>query len=204
MRKVRMQRSGLLLCLFLIGFIFGIIFVNLQWRVRRTDIDGLNLFFLGGQSGSSGGDSGMSIGINTAKKEYLLYLLGMRLRLPVGLCIAGMLTVGMILVYCVTLWYGFLAGMLLSAGLLSMGVKGMLLLLLSFLLPLVLYAPALLYLLGQVLDMSEKISMGSIYQMKEYGRYLFRCFLGILLLAAGCIVECYVNPYVMKLAASLM
>lgn len=187
MRRTRLQRSGLLLCLFLIGFIMGIIFVNLQWRVRRTDIDGLNLFFLSGQKGIDAGGG------------YLLYLLGVRMRLPLGLCLAGMLTVGMILVYCATLWYGFLAGVLLSAGLLSMGIKGMLLLLLSFTLPLLIYTPALLFLMGQVLDMSEKINMGSVYQASAYGRYLLKVLTGLLMIAAGIAAEYYLNPYILKL-----
>ncbi|MDD3279778.1 MAG: stage II sporulation protein M [Lachnospiraceae bacterium] len=188
MRKVRIQHSGAIICLFLIGFIVGIIFVNLQWRIRRTDIAGVNLFFLG-ESGIQGKE----------QKGYLLYLLVNRLRLPVGLCLAGMLTIGVIAVYCAVLWYGFLGGMLLAVGLLSMGVKGMLMLLLAFLLPMLVYAPGLFFLLGNVLQMSESINMGRMFQAGLYGSYLLRCLMGLLALGAGILIECYVNPYVVTL-----
>lgn len=184
----RMPYGSIFLFLFLGGFLGGIIFANVAWNIRQSAITGLNLL-----------SAGTWVTVDGDVKDYLSYLLGVRLKAPVLLMVLGLTSCGMAAVYLGLLWYGFLGGMLCSAALLQLGLGGMLKLFGCLFLPMVCYVPAAAVLLNQAFLMSEKSSRKEVEGAKEYGRYLLTCLLVLAAFGVGILVECYVNPLVIGL-----
>lgn len=192
-RLTRMPCTGLFLFLFLGGFLAGILFANLAWSFHNSALTGLNLL-----------SSASWVTVEGRPENYLKYLAGVRLKAPLLLAALGFTTCGTIAVCLALLWYGFLGGLLCSAALLQMGVKGMLLLFAGMLLPAAVYAPALVLLLNQVFLMSEELTQKPAGEGREYGAYSLACAVLLAVFGLGLLVECYVNPVVMGLLGRLL
>lgn len=184
----RMPYGSIFLFLFLAGFMGGILFANVAWNIRPSAITGLNLL-----------SAGTWITADGSVKDYLKYLVGVRMKAPVMLMILGFTSFGMAAVYLGLLWYGFLGGLLCSAALLQLGLRGMLKLFGCLLLPMVFYVPAIALLLNQAFVMSEKSSRKEVEKLGEYGRYLVLCILLLAVFGLGILVECYVNPLLIEM-----
>ncbi|WP_230397785.1 stage II sporulation protein M [Novisyntrophococcus fermenticellae] len=184
----RMPYGSIFLFLFLAGFLGGILFANVAWNIRPSAITGLNLL-----------SAGTWITVDGSVKDYLKYLAGVRMKAPVMLMILGLTSFGMAAVYLGLLWYGFLGGLLCSAALLQLGLRGMLKLFGCLLLPMIFYVPAIALLLNQAFMMSEKSSRKEVENMGEYGRYLMLCILILAIFGLGILVECYVNPLLIEM-----
>lgn len=179
----RMPYSGIFLFLFLAGFLGGIAFANVAWNMHQSAITGLNLLSAG---------TWMSVGGDP--KDYMKYLMNLRLKAPILLMILGFTSCGMVAVYLVLIWYGFLGGLLSSAALLQLGIRGMIKMFGCLALPMACYVPLTVVLLNQAFLMSERSSKKEIENPGEYGRYILICVGLLLAFGVGIFVECYVNP----------
>lgn len=192
-RLTRMPCAGLFLFLLLAGFLAGIVFANLAWRFQNGALTGLNLL-----------NAASWVTVEGRPENYLRYLAGVRLKVPLFLMALGFTTCGTIAVCLALVWYGFLGGLLCSAALLQMGIRGMLFLVAGMLLPAAVYLPALALLLNQVFMMSQELGQKPAGEGRAYGSYSLACALLLAALGLGLLVECYVNPALMGLVGKLL
>ena len=173
--KIRENKKHFVL-FYMAGFFIGVLYANLMSRDYITSIGILDNFFL---------EQYAQVEINTA--EFMWYVAYIRFLPAVLLFALGCTRIrkGIALAY--ISWTGFSCGMILVAAVMKMGVKGIILCLISLVPHMLCYVAAYLMLLwflyaypGIRWNMSKTV-----------------CFL--LFMLVGIILECYVNPVIMKM-----
>lgn len=173
--KIRESRKYFVLC-YMAGFFIGILYANLVSGDYIANIGILDNYFL---------EQYTQMEINTA--EFLWYAAYLRL-LPVMLLFAAgctKLRKAAALAYIV--WTGFSSGMILVTAVMKMGVKGIILCLLCLLPQFVCYVAAYLMLLWFLFA----------YPAVRWNVSKTVCF--ALFMLTGILLECYVNPVIVKM-----
>lgn len=162
--------------LLVIGFLIGIVYVNIFAKAYVASMGIFNDYFLSQYSGAE---------LNT--EEYILYIAKIRLIPVLLLLVTGCTDYKRTAASICLLWTGFSSGLILSASVLKMGIKGVLLCLTGIMPHFICYIAAyfmmLLYLFSYPdirWNSSKTVSM-------------------ILFLLLGIISECYVNPVLMDI-----
>ena len=156
---------------FMAGFIGGILFANLTVRDYVTTSGIYNPYFL-----KQYAQSDIQAG------EYILYLCGIRL-IPLALiALLGQTRVRRILSIVVFAWAGFSAGTIVCAGILNMGIQGIVFWVIAMVPQFLFYAFAYLIVLWYFFTVPQS--------RWNLGKTLFV----LLFMAAGLITEAYVNP----------
>lgn len=170
------SEKHILLTAFLLGLTAGILYANLTADAYLAESGIFSTFFLSQYSG-----------IRIDKREFLLYLLPIRL-LPVGvmgvLAAAGArktAAAGSVV------WFGFLGGVLFVTSVMQMGMKGMILCVVAM------FPQILLYVLAYA------VILWSLYAWPAVRWSFSKTVFTILVFAVGILLEVYVNPVLLKL-----
>lgn len=174
--------------LFVIGFVTGVILPNLLWKteLEANGLPGLYLLTRVSQ--------GMP-----ANPEYFLYVLKTRGAVYALCMLCGLSVFGVPVSVVAGIWMGFLMGAVLTVSLLEFGVEGMFLAGVLFFPQYVIYIPVSLGLYRRSFQLSlrcwknQRLSFG---ERKEYGAF---CAFAGALLAAGMVLESYVNPILIEM-----
>ena len=132
------------------------------------------------------------------KGKFFEYLLFARAGMPLLLIFLGITILGTIAVAVLLLWYGFLAGILLTAALFQMGIRGVGYLLVGMFPQMLVYVPVTAALLLIVCQMSQKFWRPREQTVKRYLRYFLQCFTLFALYLWGILLESYINPVILK------
>ena len=170
---MKIQENKRFLVLFcMLGFLIGIVYANLMSKEYIMSMGIFNEFFLNQYSQAE-----------ISVQEYLWYVVRIRVMPAVLGCTK--LRRGVAAGFLV--WTGFCGGMIMTAAVLKMGIKGLILCLIALAPHFVFYIAGYLILLWYLFtypesrwNLSKTVSMG-------------------LFLAVGILLECYVNPIIMEL-----
>lgn len=186
----RMQRGKMpYLPLFLIGLVIGIVLMNA----------GKSLFLF--KTGLLDETSLYQMKYMTIDGNALfIYVLWNRLKTILFLLILSTTYLGVPVVGCAAAWYGFSAGMYLSALVIRYGMKGILFALTGIFPQYLIYIPAMLGLLVWCERLSRSLYSANTVVSNSPGKavMLRRIVTLLLILVAflvGCMLESYVNPY---------
>ncbi len=173
--KIREDGKYFVLC-YMAGFLAGILYANLVSKDYIANTGILNDYFL---------EQYAQMDIDTA--EFLWYAACIRL-FPAFLlfALAGTKLRRGAALACI-LWTGFSSGMLLTAAVMKLGVKGIILCLLGLVPHFICYAAGYLMLLSFLYS----------YPKVRWNLSKTVCF--ALFMLAGLVLECYVNPAVMQM-----
>lgn len=189
--KQEIGKNSYLLYLFLAGVFLGILFVNIKYDFWIEDNGFLNAGMLEqlAECDLNGG--------------YLLgYILKHRLKEIILLGILALTVFGFPVMCGYICYLGLSAGCLLSVAVIRYGVRGLLFLAAGIFPQFFLLIPGYLMLLSMGMEYGR-----NFYYRNPEKQFLLKCagrFLKILLLIlAGCILECYVNPKILHLVLKL-
>lgn len=160
----------------MLGFFCGILFTNVFAKDYIISSGILNDYFLNQYA---------QMDVNT--EEYLWYIVRLRLLPLVLICALGCTNLKKIVVTVTVLWTGFSGGMLLVSAVMKMGVKGILLCLIGifphFLCYIAVYAIILWFFLQY-----------------PQGRWnIQKTLVCTVFMILGVLLECYINPVLMKM-----
>lgn len=192
-----MKRVNKQLILFIIGICGGILLANLikSELLSKAELLGENALL---QVRYAVIDS----------KSLFLHLLGQRLGEAVLLMLLSTTFLGLAAVWVYAFRYGLSLGLLLATLLAGYGIKGVLLLIAGLLPQMMVYVPVWAILLALAERTCRRLyylnGNEGLSGLKRMGVHL-SAQTGLLLfaLAAGCWLEAYVNPYLLRLAARL-
>lgn len=161
--------------LFMPGFLCGILYVNFVVPSYLTDMGVFNLHFLEQYAEAK-----------FVAKDYLLYLVGVRL-LPFGI-LSGVMCTRMrkISSFLFLVWTGFSWGILLTMAVFYMGLKGIVFCIIGILPQFVFYVPAYVILLWYGMSYPR-----SVWNHQK------TIFVTVMMLT-GLLLEAYVNPVLLK------
>ncbi|MCM1117826.1 MAG: stage II sporulation protein M [bacterium] len=142
-------------------------------------------------------------------RSLFLCLLGQRLGAAVLLILLSTTFLGLVAVWFYALRYGFSLGILIAALFSERGIMGMLLLLAGLFPQILLYAPAWMLLLALAERTCRRLyylnGNEGLSGLKRMGIHLSaQSGLLLFVLAAGCWLESYVNPVLLRLALRLL
>lgn len=192
-----MKLANKQLILFIIGMCGGIVLANLvkSELLSETELLGKNALL---QMRYAVVDS----------KSLFLHLLGQRLEEAVLLILLSTTFLGLAAVWFYAFRYGLCLGLLLTTLLAGHGIKGLLLLAVGLLPQMLIYVPVWVLLLALAERTCRRLyylnGNEGLAGLKWMGIHL-SAQAGLLLfaLAAGCWLEAYVNPYLLRLVAKL-
>lgn len=167
--------------LFVLGFLIGILYVNLASGQFVADSGVFSDYFLNQYAS-----------VTICTEEYVIYLMGIRLvpfLIMVGLSFTKMRKVS---AYIFLVWTGFSGGMLLSMAAYSMGSRGILLCMAGIFPHFLFYIPAYLVVLWYAV----------VYPQNRWNRQ--KTIFVVLMLAMGLVLEGCVNPVLMRMFVKLM
>ncbi len=171
------QESKKFLALFcMLGFIIGIIYANLMSKDYIAAMGIFNEFFLSQYSQAE---------IDMA--EYLWYVVRIRVMPAVLIAALGCTRLRKGVVALFLIWTGFCGGMIMTAAVLKMGLKGLVLCLIALIPHLIFYTAGYLILLWYLFTYPE--SRWNLSKMISMGLFII----------VGILLECYVNPIIMEL-----
>ncbi len=174
---MKIQENKRYLVLFcMLGFFVGIIYANLMSKDYIMSMGIFNEFFLNQYSQAE---------VNMP--EYLWYVARIRIvpaALAAALCCTK-LRRGVVAGFLI--WTGFCGGMIMTAAVLKMGIKGLVLCMIALTPHFVFYIAGYLILLWYLFTYPE--SKWNLSKMVSLGLFL----------AVGILLECYVNPIIMEL-----
>jgi len=122
----------------------------------------------------------------TGSKELFVYILKERVSLVLALFLLSTTYLGNMFTYLHVIWFGACSGMFLTIVMLRYGLKGILILFSGIFPHYFIYVPAMILTISL---MREK----RIPDRKFFGQL----FVVLLVVIIGCILECYVNPYIL-------
>lgn len=161
---------------FMAGFIGGILFANLTVKDYVTTSGIFNPYFLK-QYAQSEIEAG----------EYILYLCGIRLIPLLLIVFLGQTRVRRIVTVAVFVWAGFSAGTIVCAGILNMGIQGIVFWVIAMVPQFLFYALAYLIVLWHFFIFPQaRWNMGKTFAV-------------LVFMTAGLITEAYVNPILMQM-----
>lgn len=175
------------ICLFLAGFILGTLFSNFAYRKRGQDVAKLQLFSL-----EAAGSESLNY------EEYFFYLLPDRIGRMAVLQVIGATVLGIPMVIGVLLMQGFLCGAFLGITLLQNGVKGMFLFLAALLPQYLLYVPAVFGMYTVICCMAGEVTQRGRFPGKKAVQYCLWCLLFLTVTLWGILLECYLNPPLLR------
>lgn len=174
MRIRENKKFFVLFCM--LGFLIGIFYANIVSKDYITSMGIFNEFFL---------NQYIQTEINMG--EFAWYVVRVRL-MPVILLFAlgcTKLRKGIVILF--LLWTGFSCGMIMTSAIMKMGIKGIVLCLLALTPQFIFYTAGYVVLLWYLF----------LYPEAKWNITKTICFL--LLMALGIVLECYVNPVLMKI-----
>jgi len=122
--------------------------------------------------------------LTRGNKKLFLYILKERAAIILALFVLSTTYLGGMFVYLNVIWYGAVSGLLLTIALLRYGMKGILLIAGGALPHYLIYVPAVIL----ALRLSrEKRTVNS--------KFCIQLFVLLAVIVAGCLLECYVNPF---------
>jgi len=127
-----------------------------------------------------------------------VYVLGQRMKVAAILVIMATTYLGLIVSGGVVFWYGMSTGMFLSAVVIRYGLKGILFALIGIFPQFLFYVPAVVILIVWCEDTCRSIYFrGGITDgiRRLLPKKLLQLLIIVSIMAAGCILESYVNPY---------
>ena len=160
----------------MLGFLIGILYANIVSKDYITSMGIFNDFFLNQYAQT---DIGMA--------EYAWYIIRIRMMPVILLFALGCTRFRKGVVVAFLLWTGFSCGMIMTSAIMKMGVKGIVLCLLAMTPQFAFYIAGYVVLLWYLFS----------YPQSKWNLTKTVCFL--LLLALGIVLECYVNPVLMKM-----
>lgn len=180
--------------IFMAGFILGIFFTNFFGKNYISGTGVLSDYFL---------RKFKYIDINSG--ELLFKVLKMRGKTFFLLWILGSTVFGAAAVCGYLCWMGFSIGILLTVAAMKFGVKGIFICLGGILPQYFIYIPLLLLFTERVLAMSvspigsrEMLKSGSKGRAALWKDYILLLVVSLCILAIGCLIESYVNPYLLQ------
>lgn len=160
----------------MLGFLFGILYLNIVSGKYIMDT---------GVWGEPFQEQYLQTEINMG--EFMGYVAYVRICPVICLAVLGCTRLRKAAVYGFLLWTGFSSGMILTSAVIKMGIKGIVLCLIS------LTPHFICYIAGYVILLWFLLS----YPGSRWNLSKTVCF--ALLMAMGVLLECYVNPIVMKI-----
>ncbi|EOS81750.1 hypothetical protein C817_00479 [Dorea sp. 5-2] len=174
---MKIQENRRFLALFcMLGFLIGIIYANLMSKDHIASMGIFNEFFLNQYSQEE---------INMP--EYLWYIVRIRVMPAILVAALGCTKLRRGVVAGFLIWTGFCGGMIMTAAVLKMGIKGLILCLIALAPHLVFYIAGYLILLWYLFTYPD--SQWNLSKMVSTALFL----------AVGVLLECYVNPIIMEL-----
>ncbi len=176
--------------LFLAGIVLGMILIGLGRKVLLADTGILNeeaLYHM----------KYMTVDGNAL----FWYVMGMRLKTSLGLVVLATTYLGLAVVGCSAVGYGASAGMFLAAAVMRYGLKGILLVITAIFPQYILYGPAYFFLLLWCRQICRLIyfEKGARLGNKQLILIKLLQLLGIIaVIIAGCSLESYINPIILK------
>ncbi len=166
---------------YLLGFFLGIIGANLLFKETGSPSGFLAVY----------GTVASKEFINSkALFEYLLFHRGIYF---LFICLTGVTYIGFFIVTLSLLWFGFLAGNLLTIFTLEYGLKGLMAGIVCFIPQILFYLPGWLLLFYLVMLISKKIWKKREKENIDYGVYAFYCLGAGICILLGIWLESYVN-----------
>lgn len=179
---VRIQEGKKYFALYcMAGFFAGILYANLLSRDYITSMGILNEYFLNQYTAAE-----IQMG------EYLWYVARIRFSPIIVLGALSCTKIRKAAAAVFLVWTGFSCGLLFSAAVMKMGIKGMLLCLIAFVPHFFFYIAGYLALLWY------------LYTYPETRWNLTKTIIFLLLLLVGVLLECYVNPVIMQMFVSTL
>ena len=172
--KIRESKRYFIL-FFMLGFLAGILYTNLLSKDYIASAGSFSNYFL---------SQYQQMDIDTG--EFLWYILRARSIPLILACALGSTKLRKWVVVVFLLWTGFSSGFLMTSAVLQIGIKGIALCLMALFPHFLFYGAAYVVLLWYYFQ----------YPKVEWNRMKTVCFL--LLTAVGLILECYVNPVLLK------
>ena len=176
--------------LFLAGIVLGMILIGLGRKVLLADTGILNEEAL------------YHMKYMTVDRNVLFwYVIGIRLKSLLGLVVFATTYLGLVVVGCSAVGYGTSAGMFLAAAVMRYGLKGILLVITAVFPQYILYGPAYFFLLLWCRQICRLIyfEKGAKLGNKQLILIKLMQLLGIIaVIIAGCSLESYINPIILK------
>mgnify|MGYP000180650485 CR=1 FL=1 len=168
--------SGTDYLIYMLGFFLGIIYLNVASTRYVVDVGIWSEWF-----------RSQYLGYDLKSFDYMWYVAQIRLLPAGGLAILGGTKFRKIAAYLFLLWAGLASGMILTSALLMLGVKGLILCVISMLPHFLCYIPAYAMLLLYLFR----------YPVSEWNSTKTLSF--VLFLTMGIALECLVNPVLLKM-----
>ena len=162
--------------IYMLGFFLGIIYLNVASTRYVVDVGIWSEWF-----------RSQYLGYDLKSFDYMWYIAQIRLLPAGGLAILGGTKFRKIAAYLFLLWAGLASGMILTSALLMLGVKGLILCIISMLPHFLCYIPAYAMLLLYLFR----------YPVSEWNSTKTLSF--VLFLTMGIALECLVNPVLLKM-----
>lgn len=137
------------------------------------------------------------------KNALFFYVLSKRFKVVILTIILATTYLGLFFLLGLTIWYGTATGMVLAAVLIRYGLKGIFLILAGVFPQYLFYIPALVLLVSMCENLYQNIGMKKIMGDKallhgSWTRYFLRYIILIFIVLLGCILESYLNPFIIK------
>ena len=177
------------LTLFCAGLVAGILVINMGKSILLGDggmFDESTLYHL----------KYMTVDSNAL----FCYVFRKRLIRILGLAVLSTTYLGLVACMGASLWYGFSAGAFLTTLAIRYGIKGILLAVISMFPQYLIYVPVILALLFWCVELFWGIYVRGEYSAADRGflvKKTGRLLLLILVLVIGCLMEAYMNPYLL-------
>ena len=182
-RKKKNGMASFWFCLFLGGFLLGVILMNVCCEIFLTE-EGI----------FAASDINRLKYLEIESKNFFVYVMKKRVRNAVIPVLLSTTMLGSIAVYGCLVWQGMAMGMMITAAVIRFGIKGLLLILAGVFPHQFLLFPAMIMMLVWCYD---NCGNRAVYRpgiqkhyMKQTVSLLWICFM----LLIGCILESYVNP----------
>lgn len=161
---------------YMLGFFVGILYTNIVSKDYVAAMGIFNEYFLN-----------QYMQTDIVEQEYMWYILRVRV-VPIAMvAVLGTLKIRKGVVIAFLLWTGLLSGMLFTSSVMKMGIKGIILCLVSVI------PQFVFYLIGYV------ILLWQLYAYPKTRWNLSKIAVVILAVGVGMILECYVNPVLVKM-----
>lgn len=164
-----------------VGFVIGIIYEN--------------IIHMGKQSGEAIFDEKALMQVmerSIVSVDYFFYVLRMRIRMLLPVCVIGLVKWKKIFVNLFLMWTGFLFGVFLAGAVIEQGIAGLLLCMVM------LFPHMLFYIFGYY------VILWNFYRYPEQRWNIRKIAVCIVVFLAGMVLETYINPWLVKGILSLM
>lgn len=190
MKKVHFRDRSPFLPLFLSGFVTGVLYLSIFGKAAVYETSLMSPYFVSKYSY-----------VEFVTEELFLYTLKSRLSTFTILWLTGLTVLGTLVVHLYLFWLGAALGITVTTAAMKMGMKGILFCIAGSLPHVILYVPAVCWLLRKICEMSA----GQEWNMRQWSNgkrrfysYLLVWLTGALLLLTGAFLESYVNPLFLK------